>query len=82
MSFYQDFIHKLDKTVNPAGVEASMRLVYPVLSDLDKQTFLSEIQMAKECEVLESGFLLSTAETFGLKADYEKWEKIIHVSRA
>ena len=55
--YYQEFIHELDPTVNPAGVEASMRLQYATLDHLSRDTFLKEINIAKMAEVDKQGFL-------------------------
>ena len=40
---YQEYIHKLDQTINPAGVEASMRLQFGVLDHLGIHDFYREI---------------------------------------
>ena len=37
---YQQTINELDKTINPAGVESSMRLHFATLDHLDRFTFL------------------------------------------
>jgi hypothetical protein len=70
---YQDMIHELTNA-NPAGVEASMRLQYGVLDHLPRETFRQEARIAEACEAAEPGFLKRIAESFGMGADYEKWE--------
>jgi hypothetical protein len=74
MSFYQDFIRELNPKVNPAGVEASMRLRYGTLDHLDRTDFKSEIRIAIACENEEPGFLRKTAESFGMGEDFNYWE--------
>ena len=71
---YQKFIHDIDPTVNPAGVEASMRLQYGTLDHLDRHTFVEEIILAKQCEKEQPGYLRRTAASYGLTDDYNKWE--------
>ena len=72
--YCQCLINEMDQTVNPAGVEASMRLQYGTLGHLDKAVFAEEIESAKESERFEPGFLKSIADSFGLRADFAKWE--------
>ena len=67
---YQRMIHEIDPTVNAAGVEASMRLQYGTLGHLDDRTFREEIQIAKDCEREEPGYLRMVAESyFDVRAD-------------
>lgn len=73
MSYYQDLIHELDATVNPAGVEASMRMQFGTLSHLDKAEFRREIKIAKQCEAAEPGYLKGVAESFGMAGDFAQW---------
>lgn len=70
---YQQTIRDMDPTVNPAGVEAAMRLQYGTLDHLDEQTFAEEIELAKACEAEEPGFLRRVAESYGMGADFDKW---------
>ena len=56
---YQLTIHEMDKTINPAGVEASMRLEYGTLDHLSRAAFSREIETAKECERQRPGFMRS-----------------------
>ena len=72
--YYQKLIHEMDKTINPAGVEGSMRLQFSVLDHLDRHDFLREIQVGKDCERYEPGSLSRMADTHGLRADYDRWE--------
>lgn len=70
---YQDTIHELDPTVNPAGVEASMRLQFGTLDHLDRDEFRREIEVAKACESESPGYLRAVAESYGLAEDFERW---------
>jgi hypothetical protein len=72
---YQATIHDLDPTVNPAGVEASMRLQFGTLDHLSRDDFRREIGIAKACEAEEPGYLEAVAESYGMAADYARWER-------
>ena len=74
MSYYQRLIREMNPTVNPAGVEASMRLQYGTLSHLSARDFRREIKLAVSCEKAEPGFLKRTAESFGMADDFASWE--------
>lgn len=70
---YQQMIHDMDPSVNPAGVEAAMRLQYGTLDHLDRQTFAEEIELAKACEAEQPGFLAGVANSYGMGSDFSKW---------
>ena len=72
--YYQRYINGLDQTINPAGVEASMRLQFGVLDHLGIHDFYREIQVGKDCDRYEPGSLRRMADTHGLRADYDRWE--------
>ena len=74
MSFYQQSIHDIDPSLNPAGVEASMRLQYGTLDHLVHETFIEEVQIAKDCETADPGYLKGAAESYGMAEDYQEWE--------
>ena len=74
-NWYQNLIHKLDPTVNPAGVEASMRLQFGVLDHLDEETFEREIEIAVEAEKWEPGYLRNCASTYALGPAFDWWER-------
>ena len=44
MSLYQKSIHDIDPSINPAGVEASMRLQYSTLDHLTHETFVKSLE--------------------------------------
>jgi hypothetical protein len=75
-SYYQRVIRELDakRTVNPAGVEASMRVNYGTLNHLCDSHFRREIRLARECEAAEPGYLRRVAESFGMADDFDAWE--------
>jgi len=71
---YQTLLHKLAPDLNPAGVEASMRLHYGTLSHLPRETFAAEAKLATDLESQPPGILHTTAESMGLADDFAKWE--------
>ena len=75
MNGYQQTIHEIDASINPAGVEAAMRLRYGVLDHLPREDFAFETRIARDCEQACPGFLRSAAETHGLEGDYDAWEQ-------
>lgn len=74
MSHYQRLIREMHPTINPAGVEASMRLQYGTLSHLSDADFRREIRLAAACERASPGFLKKAAESFGMADDFATWE--------
>ena len=56
---YQTLLRKLAPSLNPAGVEASMRLHYGTLNHLPRETFAAEAKIA---------------ERMGIAGDFAKWE--------
>ena len=71
----QRLINELDQTVNPAGVQGSMYLQYGTLGHLGRDTFRLEIEVAKQCEAEEPGFLKGIADSYGLGRDFDRWEQ-------
>ncbi|HBM13419.1 MAG TPA: hypothetical protein DD390_12050, partial [Rhodospirillaceae bacterium] len=77
-SSHQALFHELAPNLNPAGVEAYMRLLYnDDLDDLPRETFVQEIKVAALHEHEEPGFLAKIAEDGDLKEDFEAWEKTL-----
>ena len=74
MISYQSLIRSINPTVNPAGVEASMRLQYSTLDHLGRDDFQREIDMALECEREQPGFLRMVANSFGMSREFDEWE--------
>jgi hypothetical protein len=75
-NFYQDLIRELVSDVNPAGVEAVMRLEYGTLDHLPRETFAAEAKIAAAMEREEPGALRQLAASYGLAADFDQWEGI------
>ncbi|MYC32123.1 MAG: hypothetical protein F4X64_02970 [Chloroflexi bacterium] len=67
---YAQMIEQMGCKVNPAGVEASMRLQYGTLDHLGAADFRREILIAEQLEAAEPGCLLGIAESYGLGSDY------------
>ena len=71
---YQTLLHELAPDLNPAGIEASMRLHYGTLNHLPRETFAAEAKLAAELEVQSPGILRKIAESTGMADDFAKWE--------
>ena len=78
---YRAIIREIDPGVNAAGVEASMRLQHGTLNHLSRETFRDEIEIARQCEIREPGFLRQCARSFGQAAEYEADEKRLERAR-
>lgn len=77
MSAYADAIRRIDPTVNPVGVEASMRLQYGTLGHLGHDVFRREVEIAQACERERPGFLRGIARSFGLGEAYDRAERTV-----
>ena len=71
---YQTLLRDLAPTLNPAGVEASMRLHYGTLNHLPRETFVAEAKLAADLESQSPGILRKIAESMGMADDFAKWE--------
>ena len=71
---YQTLLRDLAPTLNPAGVEASMRLHYGTLSHLPRETFADEAKLAADLERQSPGILRKIADSMGMADDFAKWE--------
>ena len=71
---YQTQLHELAPNLNPAGVEASIRLHYGTLSDLPRETFVAEAKLAADLERQAPGILRKIADSMGMADDFAKWE--------
>ena len=71
---YQTMLHELAPKLNPAGVEASMRLHYGTLNHLPCETFVAEAKLAAELEAQSPGILCKIADSMGMADDFAKWE--------
>lgn len=77
MSHYQRLIHDLDptKSVNPAYVEAVMRLEYGTLGHVERETFIREIDLAKKMRDRSTvDDQRRTCANWGLAADFDEWQ--------
>ena len=72
-NYCQNLIHQLEPTINPAGVEASMRLQFGTLDHLSKADFIAEIEIARVCQEQDPDYLHDVAQSFGLSADFDRW---------
>jgi hypothetical protein len=71
---YQTLLHELAPSLNPAGVEASMRLHYGTLNHLPRETFAAEAKLAADLEGQSPGILRKIAESTGMADDFASWE--------
>lgn len=71
---YQKLLRELAPDLNPAGVEASMRLHYGVLNHLPRDIFVAEALLAADLESGSPGILRKIAESMGMADDFAKWE--------
>lgn len=75
LTSYQIAIRDLDSTINPVGVECSMRLQVGNLSMLYPALFREELRIAGECEKASPGYLRGLAEIYGKLEQFEEWER-------
>ena len=71
---YQTLLHELAPDLNPAGVEASMRLHYGTLNHLPREKHPEEAMLVADCERQSPGILRRIAESMGMADDFAKWE--------
>ena len=71
---YQTLLHELAPDLNPAGIEASMRLHYGTLNCLPRETFAAEAKPAADLEGQSPGILRKIAESIWMADDFAKWE--------
>ena len=71
---YQTLLRELAPDLNPAGIEASMRLHYGTLNHLPRETFVAEAKLAADRERQLPGILRRIAESMGMADDFAKWE--------
>ena len=66
----QTLLRKLAPDLNPAGVEASMRLHYGTLNHLPRETFVAEAKLAADLEGQSPGILRKIAESLSMADDF------------
>ena len=71
---YQTLLDELAPNLNPAGVEASMRMHYGTLNHLPRETYVAEAKLAADLEGQSPGILRKIAESMGMADDFAKWE--------
>jgi len=71
---YQTLLHELAPDLNPAGIEASMRLHCGTLNYLPRETFVVEAKLAADLEAQSPGILRRIAESMGMENDFTKWK--------
>ena len=71
---YQKLLHELAPDLNPAGVEASMRLHDGTLNHLPRKTFVAEAKLAADLERQAPGILRKIADSMGMADDFAKWD--------
>lgn len=71
---YQKLLHELAPEMNPAGVEAMMRLHHHTLNHLPREVFVDEAKIAADLERQSPGSLREIAASMGMEGEFEKWE--------
>ena len=71
--YYQTLLKELAPNLNPAGVEASMRLHYGTLNHLPRETFVEEARLAGDLERQSPGILRRIADSMGMGGEFAKW---------
>jgi len=71
---YQTQLHELAPDLNPAGIEASMRLHYGTLNHVPREAFVIEAKLAADLEGQAPCILRKIAESMGMADDFAKWE--------
>ena len=72
--FYQKLLHELAPEMNPAGVEAMMRLHHHTLNHLSREVFVAEAKIAADLERQSPGSLREIAQDMGMEGEFAKWE--------
>ncbi len=71
---YQKLLHELAPELNPAGVEAMIRLHHHTLNHLPREVFVAEAKLAADLERQSPGSLREIAQDMGMEGDFAKWE--------
>ena len=71
---YETTIHGIDPTINPVGVECSMRLAHGALDNLPREAFLDETALARTCERERPGYLQAVAASYGATKRFDAWQ--------
>lgn len=73
---YADIISNIDPTINPYGVQGSIRLANLRMSSMWEFEFEEEIALAKQLHAQDPKFLRSVAASFGMVDEFDAWENI------
>lgn len=76
-TFYQRLIHEIAPDVNPAAVEAFMRLEHSTLNGLPRARFVSECELVRLISASHMHDLRELAASYGMGEDYDHWEQRI-----
>ncbi len=71
---YQKLLHEIAPELNPAGVEAMMRLQHHTLNHLPRAVFVAEAKLAAELERQSPGSLREIAASMGMEVEFAQWE--------
>lgn len=71
---YQKLIHEIAPDMNPAGIEAMIRIKYGNIDHLSREVFTAEVKIAAESGREYPRFLRLAAEGYGMGADFAAWE--------
>jgi hypothetical protein len=74
-AIYADIISRIDPTINPYGVQGSIRLANLRMSSMWEFQFEEEIELAKQLHAQDPEFLRSAASSFGMADEFDSWEK-------
>ncbi len=71
---YQELLHELAPEMNPAGVEAMMRLHHHTLNHLPREVFVAEAKLSADLERQSPGALREIAASMGMEVEFAQWE--------
>lgn len=71
---YQTILHEIAPDLNPAGVEASMRLQYGTLGHLPRAVFAQEAEVARAMHKADPHALRGIAASMGMADEFQRWE--------
>lgn len=75
MNDEQEAIHRVDPTVNPAGVYAFIILTQKATGFFQEDETLEEqIDIHKAVEANDPGIMYRLTVSYGMQEDYEEWE--------
>ena len=72
---YQSLIEELEPGLNPVGAESLLRLDHPTLDHLSRAELASELRTARLAEQTQPGLLRQCADSSGLIAAHDSWDR-------